>query len=265
MYDLERKKMNESKVLEKLRKGLPVFCQKSIYAEPDIVEMMGLLGVDVVWICNEHLGIDPSNLKNVIRSGRVGGADIMVRKAFTNYDDLIQLLEMGANGLMIPHCKNAEMVSEIVKHTKFFPVGERGIDGVSADSGFGTVPLVEYMNRSNENTFVMVQIEDKEAIDHIEEMAAVDGVDIIFIGPADLSQSLGIPGDIKNKAITDVIKRTVDACNKNGKWCGTSGIDFEYINELLHLGVRFITYGSDYGLLKKGFSEIVEKCKNVEF
>ena len=101
--------LRKSKVLSKLRAGETVFCLKSLYAEPDICELMGNLGCDVIWICNEHIAIDPDRLRNVIRAGRAGGADIMVRRAFGNYDDLIQVLEMGASGLMIPHCTGAEM------------------------------------------------------------------------------------------------------------------------------------------------------------
>ena len=255
--------MRNSKVLEKLHNGETVFCFKSIYAEPDIVEMMGYMGVDVVWICNEHIAINPEKLKNVCRAGRAGDVDIMVRRAYGNYDDLLHPLEMGAVGLMIPHCKSAEMVREIVKQTKFHPLGNRGVDGVSGDSRFGTVQADQYMRQANEKTFLMVQIEDIEAIDEIEEIAKIDGVDLIFIGPADLSQSLGVPGDFKNGKIRSTIKRAVEACNANGKYCGTSGLDYEYMGGLIEQGVRFITVGSDYGMIKKGITEAIGNCKKL--
>jgi len=255
--------MRKNKVLKKLRAGQAVFCLKSIYAEPDIVEMMGCLGVDVVWICNEHIAINPEKLKNVCRAGRAGDIDVMVRRAFGNYDDLIQPLEMGAVGLMIPHCKSAQMVREVIKQTKFYPLGERGIDGVSGDSRFGTVSSAEYIKQANHETFIMVQIEDAEALDHIEEIAAIDGVDIIFIGPADLSHSLGIPGDFKNGKIREIISRTVKACQANEIYCGTSGLDYDYMQELIAKGVRFITVGSDYGMIKRGVAEILNNCRKL--
>lgn len=255
--------MRKSKTLNKLRSGDPVFCLKSIYAEPDIVEMMGYLGADVIWICNEHIGINPEKMKNAIRAGRAGNVDIMIRRAFGNYDDLIQPLEMGAAGLMVPHCMSADMAKSIINDTKFYPQGNRGIDGVSGDSFFGTVTGSEYTDGANHETFVMVQIEDAEAVDEIEAIAEVPGVDIIFIGPADLSQSLGCPGDFRNGKVRDAIRRTIAACEANGKWCGTSGLDFEYMQGLLDEGVKFLTVTSDFGLIKKGVTTILEDCKKL--
>ncbi|MDD5599864.1 MAG: aldolase/citrate lyase family protein [Victivallaceae bacterium] len=252
--------MRNNKVLTKLHNGETVFCFKSIYAEPDIVEMMGYLGVDVIWICNEHIAINPEKLKNVCRAGRARDVDIMVRRAFGNYDDLLHPLEMGAAGLMIPHCKSAEMAREIVRQTKFHPLGKRGVDGISGDSCFGTISLDEYMRQANAGTFIMIQIEDVEAIDEIEAIAEIDGVDIIFIGPADLSQSLGVPGNFKSGKIRSIIRRTVKACKANGKYCGTSGLDYNYMKELIAEGVRFITVGSDYGMIKKGVTEALDNC-----
>jgi 4-hydroxy-2-oxoheptanedioate aldolase len=187
----------------------------------------------------------------------------MLRKAFGYYDDLLQLLEMGAAGLMVPHCKDADMVREIIKQTKFHPLGKRGVDGVSGDSLFGTIPASEYIRQANEKTFIMVQIEDVEAIDEIENIAAVQGVDIIFIGPADLSHSMGVPGDFKNAKIRETIRRTVKACQANGIYCGTSGLDHEYTKELIAEGVRFISVGSDYGMIKKGISEALDNCRKL--
>ncbi|MDD4180954.1 MAG: aldolase/citrate lyase family protein [Victivallaceae bacterium] len=255
--------MRNSKVLLKLHNAEIVFCLENTYAEPDIVEMMGYMGVDVVWICNEHIAINPEKLKNICRAGRAGNVDIMVKRAFGHYDDLLHPLEMGATGLMIPHCKNADMVCEIIEQTKFYPLGKRGIDGVSGDSMFGTVPPAEYIQQANNKTFVMVQIEDVEAFDEIEKIAAVDGVDIIFIGPADLSHSLGVPGDFKNDKIKKTIKRTIKACRANGIYCGTSGLDYEYMKELINEGVRFITTGSDYGMIKKGIIETLDNCNRI--
>ena len=256
-------KMRNSTVLSKLHDGETVFCLKSIYAEPDIVEMMGYMGVEVVWICNEHIAINPEKLKNVVRAGRAGDVDIMVRRAFGNYDDLLHPLEMGAAGLMIPHCKNAKMVREIIQQTKFHPLGKRGVDGVSGDSLFGTITPSEYMRQANEKTFIMVQIEDVEAIDEIEAIAAINGVDIIFIGPADLSHSLGVPGDLKNHKIRETIRRTIKTCNANGIYCGTSGLDYDYMKELIDEGVRFITVGSDYGMIKKGIFDALDNCNKL--
>ncbi|MGE4563541.1 MAG: HpcH/HpaI aldolase/citrate lyase family protein [Victivallaceae bacterium] len=255
--------MRKSIVLEKLRRGETVFCLKSLYADPDLCELLGRLGSEVIWICNEHIAIDPSRLREVIRAGRAGNVDIMIRRAFGNYDDLIQPLEMGAAGLMIPHCRDAAMARAIVREVRFHPLGNRGIDGISADSGFGLHPLAEYIKFANRETFLMLQIEDVEAIDEIEAIAAVEGVDIIFIGPADLSQSLGVPGEVKHPRIRETIERAVKACRKHGKWCGTAGIDLGYTRELIASGVNFVTLTSDYRILREGVKNTLSEYNRL--
>ncbi len=255
--------MRNSKVLKRLRAGEPVFCLKSTYALPDVVELMGLLGADVVWICNEHIEIGSSQQRGIMRAGRAADIDIMFRRAYNGYSGLIRLLELGCSGLMIPHCKNAAMAAEIVRATKFQPLGNRGLDGVSADSDYGIHPLAEYIEHANRETFLMMQIEDVEAVDEIEAIAAVPGIDLIFIGPADLSHSLGCPGDLKNPRIREVIARTVRACRENHIWCGTAGLDSEYTRELLNLGVNFITGRSEYAMVREGIKSSLAEIARI--
>lgn len=255
--------MRKSKVLAKLRNGEAVLCLKNTFASPDIVEMMGYLGLDVVWICNEHIAINPENMRNIVRAGRAADIDVMVRRAYGHYDDLMQLLEMGAAGLMIPHCTDHLMAAKLVRDLKFHPLGKRGVDGVSGDSFYGTSGGETYMAHANAETFLMVQIEDAEAIDRIEEIAETPGVDILFIGPADLSHSLGVPGELKHPAVTAAIDRAIKACARNGKFCGTPGLDEAYTKSLLDKGVRFITGGGDFGILRQGFSRLKDQFERM--
>ena len=253
--------MRRSVVLEKLRRSEPVFCMKCNYLDPDIVEMMGVMGVDVVWLCNEHLEMNPSVVKELARAGRAGDIDTLLRVPYSNYGNLIRPLEAGISGLMIPHCVDADMVREIVSHVKFTPLGDRGYDGVNADSDFGLPPMKEYMEFANKETFLMVQIEDEEAIKHIDEMAEVEGVSLMYVGPADLSLSMGHPGEFKHPKTKEVIKKVVDACARNGIWSATSGIDPEYTRELVDMGVNFITVASDYGFLRNGIQSKLDELK----
>ena len=255
--------MRRSKTLEKLRAGQTVMCLKNTFVNADIVEMMGYIGIDVCWICNEHLGINPENLKNIIRAGRAADIDVMVRRPFGYYDDMIQPLEMGAAGLMIPHCASAEMAREVVKAAKFHPIGKRGVDGVSGDSYFGSTTGVEYMETANRETFIMAQIEDAEAIDQIDAIGAVEGIDILFVGPADLSHSLGVPNQFKHPKVQDAISKIIEAARKHNKWCGTPGLDDAYTVDLIRRGVNFITFGGDYGALRQNFTQRRDRFKEL--
>jgi 4-hydroxy-2-oxoheptanedioate aldolase len=255
--------MRKSKVLSKLRNDEVVFCFTSLYANPDIVEMMGYLGVDVAWICNEHREINPEKIHELARAGRAGDIDILLRRAYGTYADLIRPLEAGVAGLLIPHCTSGAMAQEVASQVKYWPAGRRGMDGVNGDSFFGTIPADEYIVDANNETFLMVQIEDVEAIDEIDAIAEVDGVDLIYVGPADLSHSMGIPGDFKNPEIQAVIRKVTEACKRNGKWSATSGLDLAYTRELIDAGVEFITTASDYGVIREGFKKRLVEVKEL--
>jgi 4-hydroxy-2-oxoheptanedioate aldolase len=245
--------MKKSIVKEKLKRGEPIYTVKVAYQDPALYELVGNIGFDCIWICNEHIGINPSNMDSIIRACRASGIDAMVRTKPGSHRDLIQPLEMGANGLMLPRVKNVEEVKAVIEECKFPPEGMRGVDGISADADFGLLPLKEYMKHANENTFLMVQIETLEVIDNIEEIAAIEGVDILFVGPADLSLSLGCPGEFNHPKIQEISRKVVAACNKYGKTAGIPCGGIDRINERLEQGFKFLCGASDYRLIKNGF------------
>lgn len=244
--------MRESLVRMKMRKGEPVLSVAMAFAHPRIVEMMGGLGFDCIWICTEHGSVDPSVLEDSIRAARLVGMDTMIRVGRGTHCDLIRVLEMGASGLMLPRVRNAEEARRIVEDTRFYPLGQRGISGGGVDADLGRMPLKEYIEFANRNTFLCLQIEDTGAVEQVEEIASVVGVDMLFVGPTDLSQSLGVPGELKHPAVLDGIRKTVDACERHGIYCGTPGLGVEHTRLLLDMGVKFITAVSDLGLLNEG-------------
>ena len=130
----ERNRMNTK---EKLCSGEPVFMVKLLYQDPALFELVGMLGFDCVWICNEHIGIDPSRMESLIRACRISGMDAVVRVKPANYQALLHPLEFGAKGIMCPRVQDADEVRELVRNIKFYPEGRRGVDGVNAEAGFG--------------------------------------------------------------------------------------------------------------------------------
>ncbi len=255
--------MQKSIVKEKLKQNKPVYCVKVGYKDPAIYELVGQIGFDCIWICNEHIGIDSSCMDGIIRACRASGIDAMVRTKQGSHCDLIQPLEMGARGLMIPRVINADEARLIVNECKFPPIGMRGIDGISADADFGLHSLAEYMEFANDNTFIMVQIENAEVIGHIDEIASINGVDILFLGPADLSLSLGCPGEFDHPKIQAVCKKVVAACNKYGKAAGIPCGSPDKINRYLEMGFKFLCGVSDYRLIKNGFLQEKQKIEQV--
>ncbi len=206
----------KSRALEKIRRDEPVLCGKQNVISPRITEIVGSCGLDRVWLCMEHSTGDYAAVEECIRAGKVYGMDTMVRVAKTGYPDVIRPLEVDAAGIMYPHCRDADEARKIVEMAKFPPLGKRAVDGGSVDGQWCKYPLKEYFAHVNAHRFLCVQIEDVEAIEHVEPICAVEGIDIVFVGPGDLSAGLGDPGNIEHPEIVGLTKRVAAACAENG-------------------------------------------------
>ena len=252
--------MKKSIVCEKMRKGEVILSAKMNFMNPNLAELIGYMGFDCLWICNEHQGIDRSMLENIIRTAKITGMDMLVRTGYGSHTDLIQPLEMGTQGLMIPHIETVGQVRKIVQETKFHPLGLRGMDCVNGDADQGMANVDEYIEFARNNTFLAVQIEDEEALVQVDGIASVEGLDMIFLGPKDFSQSIGEPGNVRHPKVWDAIMRTSEACNRHGIYCATSGLgDLEYMKKLIDNGVKFIPVLSDYGIMVQGLKDAKEK------
>lgn len=236
--------MHASVVLNKLRNGEAVWCAKTNLTDPNVVEIMGYVGIHCVWLCMEHGPIDWQSVHNQIRTAKMGGMDSMVRVAKGSYSDLIRAFEMDATGIMVPHCMSADEARDIVRMTRFHPVGRRALDSGNSDGPFCMRPLDEYLRFSNEQKFVIVQIEDKEAVDCMEDIVAVDGIDAFFIGPADLSHSYGVAGQFDHPLVQGAVEKLAGLAKKyNRFWglpCGPDDAP-----RRIEQGARFLAAGSD--------------------
>lgn len=243
----------------------PVMMFKVCYNDPEIVEMVCSLGYDAIWICTEHKKIDPVTLDSMIRACRLTGTDAIIRVKPSNHTDVLTLLEMGARGLLIPHVLSADEAAKIVEYSKFAPLGKRGLDLIHPDSGFGTVPIRQYQAEANQNTTLLLQIEDKEAIPHIDEIASVEGVDGLFVGPGDLSNDLGHPGELTHPSVSAVIDTVAEACRKHGKIAAIAAGKPEQLRTYIDKGYRLFGGASDYRFLFNGIRDSIEIFKDVGF
>ena len=252
--------MRKSKVLEKLKRNEPVICGKTNLGHPWIVEIFGMIGYDCVWLCAEHCPMSFWDIDNCVRAGKIHDMDILVRVDNSGYANTIKPLELDATGIMHPHCMNAEEAREVVQKTRFMPVGRRPIDGGNIDGMFCSTTPKEYTAAANANKFVSVQIEDKEAIEHIDSIVAVDNIDFIYVGPGDLSHSLGSVGDMGHPEVQKTFEKVAEACKKHGKAWGTS-VSKDTVRTYYDMGARFFGFGADViamrDYLKAGRDEIL--------
>ena len=214
--------MLKSRALAKLRSGeLVKVAGISRVGEPWLAELTGRLGYDVIWFDMEHRLFGYEVLDPLALACRATGIDLMVRVLKEGYQAPMRALEAGANGTMVPHCKSAAEAKQWADWARFPPLGKRGFDGAGADCDYMLDDSQEFLKHANRETFLMLQIEDPEAVEAADEIAAVEGVDLLFVGPADLSIAYGVPLQVTHPLIEKAIERVAAACAR-GEMVGHS-------------------------------------------
>jgi 4-hydroxy-2-oxoheptanedioate aldolase len=250
-----------SKVLDKLRAGETVNCFKLNLSCSRAIEIAGIAGFDCTWICSEHTPTDYSVMEKHVLAAKAYGMDILVRVPRGSYSDMIRPLEMDASGIMVPHVMSAEDTRRIVWQTRFHPIGRRPADGGNADGMFCKLPFPEYIKFANENRFVIIQIEDPEPLDELDEICSVEGIDMIFFGPGDFSQGIGVPGQMNHPKIIETRKRIAEVARKHGKFAGTVSGPATY-NEYKDMGYQFLNVASSVVGLGNYCADIISKISD---
>jgi 4-hydroxy-2-oxoheptanedioate aldolase len=251
--------MIKSRTLQKLRSGEFVrVAAIGRVSEPWLTELVGRLGFDVMWFDMEHRAFGYEVIDPLSLACRATGMDLMVRVLKTGYSSPMRCLEFGANGLMVPHIRSVEEARQWVEWCRFPPIGKRGFDGSGVDADYMLADPVAHMQHANKETFLALQIEDREAVECVEEIAVLEGVDLLFVGPADLTISYGLPFQFEHRSVESAIDRVANAVTKFGKWWGAATGTPEGAQKMLDRGARMITCGSDHGLLVRGFQKAAQ-------
>jgi 4-hydroxy-2-oxoheptanedioate aldolase len=210
-------KLRTSRILRELRAGNRPTCFKLNLADPRIVELCGLAGASSVWLCHEHVTNSWFNMENQIRAAKIHDMDTIVRVEKGSYSDYVKPFEMDATAIMVPHVTTAEEAANIVKMTRFQPLGRRPMDGGNIDGAYCQIPVAEYIAHSNKNRLLIFQIESPEALENVEEIAAVPGFEILLFGPGDFSHLVGKAGQAGAPEVVAARKRVAAAAKANGK------------------------------------------------
>ena len=254
--------MRESQVLKKLNNGKFVSCVKINLADPRATEIAAMCGFDCLWLDMEHVPTDWATVENQIRSAKIFNVDVLVRVSRGSYSDYIKPLEADAAGIMVPHIMGLDDAKKVVQQTRFHPVGRRPVDGGNQDGMYCMVDFKEYLKTANKQRFVVVQIEDPEPLDELEEIAKLDGIDMLFFGSADFSQGIGFPGQWDHPLIDQTRKRVAKAARDNGKFAGTTG-NINNLHELREIGYQFVSVGADVVGLSEYFNCLLESLKSL--
>jgi 2-dehydro-3-deoxyglucarate aldolase/4-hydroxy-2-oxoheptanedioate aldolase len=227
---------------------------------PKLVEILGENGgFDALWLDFEHGGLTMKDIELATMAARSYGMDHFVRLPATDYASVMRPLEAGAGGLMISMVGSPSEAKQAVRWSKFWPEGERGLNGGNRDGRFGLTPLAEYTARANAELFLGVQIETKGALASVAEIAAIPGVDLLFVGPSDLSQVLGVTGDFENPRCLQAIESIARACADAGKPWGVFSRGAEYANRMRGWGCQLFVLGADIHAVHAGIRAAKER------
>jgi len=225
--------------------------------QPSVMQLLANAGFDFVIIDNEHGAFNIETIANLCQAGRQVGLTPLVRAPDLTYAYLAQPLDSGAQGIMLPRVTSVVQVREAVQIMKYPPEGLRGCALSRGHTGFKSGPVAEAIAAANRETLLIVQVETRQALNQLEEIVAVPGVDVILIGPTDLSISLGVPGEIEHPSMQTAIKRVIAVCQEHGVTPAIHINTLELAVAWAQQGMRLISFSSEAGLMVKAGREAI--------
>ena len=257
--------MRENRVKAKMKQGQLALGTYVGIADPAVVEVIGLAGFDAAFIDMEHTSFDLPVVEAMIRACDLAGITSIVRVPDNNPKTILRILDAGAQGIQVPHIADGNDAMAAVKAVRYAPLGERGMAGSTRAARYGAVPLKEHMATSNAEILLLLMVEDKQALDQLADIAAVPGVDLIAIGPGDLSAALGVtdPGD-------PLLKRTIEDIAATLRKVGKARMAFPLgltayprtAPQLRAMGVAYTNcYPGDLGRLLQSYTEQVKQVQ----
>jgi 2-keto-3-deoxy-L-rhamnonate aldolase RhmA len=218
-------------------------------------------GLDWILIDTEHRAANPETVAKLVEKIGNKGATSLIRVAWNNIWLIKQALDTGAYGIVVPWVRSADEAAKAVEFTRYMPEGLRGSMPMVAANVWGVTPG-EYLVKANDNIFVCIQIENWEAVEDIDKICAIPGVDAVMIGPGDLSASLGVRGETWHPKVMDAIDKVLAACKKTSVAPGIAfGKDLEHTKKLAEDGFTFIGAGADGGFMVQGVKTTLDALK----
>jgi 2-keto-3-deoxy-L-rhamnonate aldolase RhmA len=216
-----------------------------------IVQLLAELGLEYMFIDMEHGSYSIETAADLIQVARLSGITPLVRVGETQYHLYARMLDAGAMGIMTPRVETVEQVRQIIRYTKYPPLGVRGFSRLAAHANYRDIDVASYVQAANQNLINIIQIESKLAVENIDELISVPGVDGVIVGMDDLSLSLGVPGEIRHALAEEALERIVAACQKKGMPWGLHIPDVERLQTWIIRGMQLVTYSSDVWMLQQ--------------
>ena len=235
--------MRHNVTKEKLKQGETVFGCFVRYPNATLVEVLGYCGWDFIVFDGEHGTIEPADCEQMARAAELQDVTPIARVPVNQPHVILRFMDSGVQGLHVPMVKSASDAEAVVQSVKYQPRGSRGLAGVRASDYAQRSSLGQYVAQANAETLVVVHIETQDAVERLPEIIRVDGLDVVFLGPTDLSNSLGHPGEMQHPKVQATFERFVESASGGGPAIGVMVPNAEAARQWKSRGARYITVG----------------------
>lgn len=234
------------------------------FFSPGMAQIMKLAGCEYIIYDMEHTGLGYETLKGQVAACRGLGVAPMARVPRSDYAYLARALDIGCEGVMVPMVNSAEEARLVAEACRYPPTGRRGAAFGFAHDHYESGSPIDKIKHANKRNLVIAQIETEYGLENVEEIAAVDGIDVLWVGHFDLTNFLGIPGEFENKIYKDALKRVVKAGRKHGKGLGFLASDEAWAADYKALGFNMLAVGTDHGLLRARVAEVLDSVRDTK-
>ncbi|RGZ01155.1 aldolase/citrate lyase family protein [Clostridium sp. AM58-1XD] len=220
-----------------------------LFDSPDMAVILKEAGYDYFFIDSEHGYIDYSKMSAMVTAAKAVDMPVIIRVPQPDREVVLKYMEMGASGLLMPNTETAEQAKKLVEYSKYAPLGNRGVALLKAHAAYRNVKAEDYMKSSNEETILLVQIESPEGVENLDAILGVEGIDAAFVGPNDLSQSMGIMGQYDRDEFQEALECIIKTAEKHGKYSGIHMGNPKAVKKWADKGMSLNLCSSDVALL----------------
>jgi 4-hydroxy-2-oxoheptanedioate aldolase len=241
----------------------PLWCFKSNIPDRMIIELLGGRGCRCLWLDMEHLSTSLETMAGLVQACRGVDIDSVVRVPNGDFVSASRALDLGADAILYPRCRSAAEVRQLVEWVRYPPVGRRGLDTGTYIAGYCARTMAEIMAGAARRDVLIVQIETAEALANVDAIAEVRGVDMLFVGPGDLSVALGCECRVEDPRLAEAIERVAQSAAAHNLAWGMPALSLEHVRQLVERGALFVTHGSDTSLLGSAVHALHERLTPI--
>lgn len=226
-----------------------------------LVDTLGYAGMDFCIIDTEHGPISQESATDLVISAQGTGVAPIIRIGDNDERLILRALDIGADGVQVPQINNIDDAKKVIHAAKYSPMGQRGMSVFTRAGDYYVNEGVDHTDKQNAETMVVVHIEGQRGLNNLDEIMTVEGIDVLFLGPYDISQSLGLPGDVRNPKVEAALKEAAGKARAQGRAVGSYAKDVEMGKWLIDLGVQYLSINVDATIYMQACEQIAKALK----